>query len=149
MPAIRGVDAKLYYNSGTFAAPVWNEWQCVRSTTLSLTFDSVDASCRGSGGWKLNAPTLSNLEISGDALIDKDDASYLALRLAAYNKTVVDFLVMDGPRASATSDGFRFAGQFSDFSTEQPYDDLQSASFTIQPARSADQPNPVAVTGPL
>ena len=44
MGAKRGLDLKLYRNSGTFGAPNWNEVDNVRDLTLGLTSEEGDAS---------------------------------------------------------------------------------------------------------
>lgn len=151
MGVIRGIDCKIYVNTSVdpdpYANPVWSEWQCVRDATLNLTFDEQDATCRGSGGYRLSSPTLTTLEVTGDAVKDKDDASFIAMEAAAINKSIVDILVLDGARASADTDGWRLDAQFSSFSENQPYEDIVTVDFTLKPARSANAPTPVS--GPL
>lgn len=146
MGEIRGLDCKIYFNSGTYGTPTWAEWACVRDTVLNLTHDEVDSSCRGSGGFRRIATTLSMLEVSGTALKDKDDPSFVALELAARNKTTVDILVMDGVRTSADSDGWRLDGQILNWTENQPFEDIVSVDFSIKPARSENAPT--AVAGP-
>ncbi len=124
MGAIRGIDCKVYFNTGTFVAPTWSEWQCVRDTTLNLTYEEVDATCRGSGGWRQSAISLASLEVSGNAIKEKEDASFVAIETAAKAKTVIDILVLDGPRLSADSDGYRLDAQIFSWNENQPYEDI-------------------------
>jgi hypothetical protein len=154
MPAIAGIDCKVYVNVSTLATaalrratPTWSEWQCVRDSTLALDFNEVDSTCRGSGGYATVSPTTTNLEVTGNAVKDKDDATYIVMELAAVNKTIVDVLVLDGNRANADTDGWRLDGQIMSWSEGQPYQDILTVDFTLKPARS---PNPPAmVSGPL
>lgn len=144
MGAIRGIDCKVYINTGTYGTPVWAEWQCVRDTTINLTYSEADATCRGSGGWKQSAVTLANLEVTGTAIKEKADASFLAMESAAQDLTVMDLLVMDGDRTSASSDGWRFDGQIFTWTENQPFEDIVTVDFTIKPARSANAVLPVS-----
>lgn len=146
MGAIRGIDCKVYINTGTYGTPVWAEWQCVRDTSLNLTYDEADATCRGSGGFRQSAVTLASLEVTGNAIKEKDDASFIAMETAARNKTIMDILVMDGVRTSADSDGWRLDAQIFGWNENQPYEDIVTVDFTIKPARSANAP--AAVAGP-
>lgn len=146
MGAIRGVSCRTYLNTGTYEAPTWVEWLCQRDSTLSMDMGEADASCRGGGGFKMSTPTLTSLEVSGTALKEKDDPTFLAMELAAQGKTIVDVLVMDGPRLDATSDGWRMDAQFFNWSEQQPLEDVVSVDWTLKPARSLNKPK--AVSGP-
>lgn len=146
MGAIRGIDCKVYINTGTYESPTWAEWACVRDTTLNLTYDEADATCRGSGGWRQSAVTLATMEVTGNAIKEKDDASFVAMEAAARAKTVMDILVLDGVRTSADSDGWRLDAQIFSWTENQPYEDIVTVDFTIKPARSANAPT--AVSGP-
>lgn len=131
-------------NSAEYATPTWVEWLCVRDTTLSIDYEEVDATCRGSGGWRQSAISLASLEVSGNAIKEKDDATFLLIEAAAQAKTVIDILVMDGVRTSADSDGYRLDAQIFSWTENQPYEDIVTIDFTIKPARSANAPTPVS-----
>lgn len=144
MGAIRGVECKVYLNTGTYEAPTWAEFLCVKDTTISLDFGEVDATCRGGGGTKQSAVTLTSLEVSGGAIKEKLDPTFLAMEAAAWAKTVVDVLVLDGPRLSADSDGYRFDGQLFTWNENQPIEDIVTVDFTLKPARSLNATAPVS-----
>lgn len=141
MAEIRGIDCTVYFDSGGG----YTEWECVRNTSINLTFDETDATCRGSGGYRQSAVTLATLEVTGDAIKDKADASFLAIEAAAIAKTTLPVLVMDGDRTLATSDGWLFDAQVFSWGEEQNYEDIVTVSFTIKPARGSA---PAKVTGP-
>lgn len=149
MGEIRGVECKIYLNVETtdaYADPDWSEWLCVRDVTLNLTFDETDATCRGGGGFRASAPTLTSIEVTGQAIKEKADAVFIAMELAARTKASVDVLVMDGPRASADADGWRFRGKFFNWTENQPFEDIVMIDFALKPARDANPP--AAVAGP-
>lgn len=149
MTTIRGVACQIYLNvedTDAYADPDWGQFACVRDATLNLTFDEADTTCRGGGGFRTSDPVLTSIEVSGQALKDKDDAVFVAMELAARNKTTIDILVMDGPRASADSDGWRFRGKIFSWNENQPYEDVVTVDFTIKPTNDANPP--AAVSGP-
>jgi hypothetical protein len=154
MPAIRGIDCRVYINVSTLATaalrratPSFVEWACVRDTTLALDFNEVDSTCRGSGGFATVSPTTTNLEVTGNAVKEKDDASFIAMELAAVNKTIMDVLVLDGDRANADTDGWRLDAQIMSWSENQAYQDVLLVDFTLKPARTAFPP--MMVSGPI
>ncbi|HBE68512.1 MAG TPA: hypothetical protein DDW52_10230 [Planctomycetaceae bacterium] len=118
----------------------------MRNTTVNLTFDETDATCRGSGGYRQNAVTVASLEVTGDAVKDKADASFVAIEAAAVAKTTLPMLVMDGDRTVAESDGWQFDGQIFSWEEAQGYEDIVVVSFTIKPARGSA---PALVSGPI
>ena len=146
MGAIRGVECKIYLNTSIYATPTWVEWLCARDSTLSMDMGEADASCRGGGGFKMSAPTLTALEVSGTALKEKEDPTFIAMELAARGNTIVDILVMDGDRTSVDSDGWRLDAQFFNWSEQQPLEDVVAIDWTLKPARSLNKPT--AVSGP-
>ncbi len=146
MGAIRGVECRIYLNTGSYGTPTWAEFVCLKDTTISLDFGEVDATCRGGGGYKQSAVTLTSLEVSGSAIKEKADTTFVAMESAAVGKTVVDLLVMDGVRTSADSDGWRFDGQIFSWTENQPLEDIVTVDFTIKPARSVNAT--AAVSGP-
>jgi len=151
MGAIRGIECVVYFNASInalpYANPLWQVWGCVRDTTLNLTFDEVDASCRGGGGFRASDATLTSIEVTGNALKDKDDAGFVALEALAIAKTSVDVMVLDGLLNSANSSGWRFVGKFFSWSEAQPFEDILKVDFTLKPTRSANPP--VFVEGPI
>lgn len=152
MPSIKGIDCRIYLNTGTFAAPNFQPWACVRSSQINLGFSDVDATCRGSGGYKLSSPTISELEVTGDCVKERDDAVFVAMATAARNKSPVDILVMDGDRTAAAgpngSDGWRMMASFASWNEGQPLDDIVSVEFSLKPTRNADIPGPIPVQSP-
>ena len=50
MPAKLGLDAKLYRNTGTFAAPTWDIIGNVKDLTLNLETGEADVSTRANKG---------------------------------------------------------------------------------------------------
>lgn len=140
MGAIRGIECKIYLNTGTHGSPTWVEWSCARDATFNLTFEEVDATCRGSGGYRQSAITLSAIEVTGNAIKEKADSTFLLMEAAAVAKDVIDVLVMDGSRTDANSDGWRLQAQFFSWVENQAYEDIVTVDWTMKPARDTNPP---------
>jgi hypothetical protein len=142
MAEIRGIDCKVMFDPGTG----YIEWECVRNTSLNLTFDETDATCRGSGGYRQTAVTLASLEVTGDAVKDKADASFLAIEAAAIAKSTLPMRILDGDPTLASTSGWEFDGQVFSWTEDQNYEDIVTVSFTLKPARGSA---PALLTGPF
>jgi len=68
-----GLDAKLYRNTGTFAAPAWNEIKNVKDVTLNLEAGEADVTTRGNAGWKATVATLKDGSIEFEMVWDTAD----------------------------------------------------------------------------
>lgn len=147
MGAIEGLSCKVYRNTGSYGSPVWALWQCVRDTTIDITFDEVDATCRGGGGLRQNAVTLTTIEVSGEAIKEKTDTSFVAMELAARNKAIVDVMVLDGAEDVEGTTGWRFDAHITSWSEAQPVEDIVKVSFTLKPARSENVPTFIEIEG--
>ena len=154
MAAKQGILAKLYINTATGAdyttrnaTPVWSPWQCVRSVDVNLSRENSDSTCRGAGR-RLGTPTLMTFELSGEAIFEVDDPTFVVARDAFWNNTTVEVLALDEDRANATATGYRGPMAFTDFSISQPLDDVITVTFTLVETRElgfqVDQ-----VTGPI
>lgn len=150
MGTIRGVDAKIYLNTETvdpYANEEWTFWETNKEATLNMDFTEADATCRGGGGFKASAPTLTAIEVTGTALKDKSDPVFVAMELAARTKATIDVLVLDGPLASADTDGVRMQAIFTSWNETQTLEDVVNIEFTMKPGRSEHVPE--FVSGPI
>jgi len=140
MGAIIGLECKVYLNTGaSYASPTWTEVDCIQDATLDLQWEEADASSRGSQFRQLVA-SIGTLEVSGSAIRDKDNAAFVALDLAARNKTIVDVVVLDGSILLDESQGYRFEGQVFSWTRNEALADVVAHDFTIKPTLSANAP---------
>ncbi len=117
---------------------------------MNLSFDTVQATCRGAGGFKQNSVTLQQLEVTLTIIKTPSDATFKALQLAARNRTPIDMLVLDGDKAAAAADdvsGYRADLIFSQWQEQQPIADVVKISATLVVARTSNAPTPV--TAPI
>lgn len=102
MSTIIGLDCELFHNSGTYAAPVWGACNAVKDANLEITVNEVDASRRGSGGWRQNETTLKEATLNVTFVKDKADAVFTAIETKFQSNTSMELAVADGPNSAGT-----------------------------------------------
>jgi len=140
MPVRLGLDARLYRNTGTFAAPVWNHVQNVKDVTLNLEAGEADVSTRGTGGWRATVATLKDASVEFEMVWDTADDDFASIRDAFLNRGAVEFAVMDGDIAAPGSQGLRATCMVTTFSRNEPLEEAVTVSVTIKPTFAANPP---------
>ncbi|MCS6921027.1 MAG: phage tail protein [Elioraea sp.] len=135
-----GLDAKLYRNTGTHAAPVWNEIKNVKDVTLNLEAGEADVTTRGNARWRATVATLKDGSIEFDMVWDTEDDDFSAIRDAFLNHTALEFAVMDGDIATAGSQGLRATCAVTNFSRNEALEEAITVSVTVKPTFSANPP---------
>jgi len=65
----------------------------IRDGKFTVSTDSIDATDRGTGGWKVNLPSLRDATLSFKYIYDSADSSYETIRTNAFAGTATAFLV--------------------------------------------------------
>lgn len=141
MAFVLAENAKLYYNTGTYAAPVWSEICNVKDLTLSLEKDEIDVTTRCSGGFKEYADGLLDANVTFNMLYDPADAAFTAIQTAFFAKTSVEFAVMDGvlpPASGNSSSGLRATCMIKSFSRSESLGDALMTDVAIRPVTNDD-----------
>ena len=141
MAVLKGINCKVYYNSGTYGSPTWALVNPVIEVSVNLENSTFDASNRDSN-YRLQLPALTDISVDFRFHKDKADTDFLALETAAQTRANLDLLILDGIQASADSDGWRILGFFSSWTESQPLEDAVTVDATYVPAAVA---NAVAV----
>lgn len=102
MSTIIGLECELFHNSGTYAAPVWGACNAVKDANLEITVAEVDASRRGSGGWRQNETTLKEATLNVTFVKDKADTVFNAIETAFQANAAMELAVLDGSNAVGT-----------------------------------------------
>ncbi len=89
----------------------------------------------------------SNLTIEGTAVVDKDDAAYSVVRDAAWNRTVLDVIVLDGPEIKPRPMAGECRSRSAVGRRSSRTRNIVTNGFTMKPARSAFPPE--QVSGPI
>ncbi len=136
-----GLDAKLYRNTATPAAPTWNEISNVKDVTLSLEAGEADVTTRGNGGWRATVGTLKDGSVEFEMVWDTEDDDFGAIRDAFLNRAAVEFAVMDGPIAVAGSQGLRAICMITNFSRNEALEEAITVSVTAKPTYAVIPPS--------
>jgi hypothetical protein len=102
MATIIGLDCELAHNSGSYATPSWANCDAVKDANLEITVNEVDASRRGSGGWRQNETTLKEASLNVTFVKDKDDTVFIAIETAFQANNSMELAVLDGANAVGT-----------------------------------------------
>ena len=135
-----GMEAKLYWNSGTYAVPTWEEMGNVKDVTLNLEKGEADVTTRANDGWRATLGTLKEGSIEFEMVWDTDDAGFLALKDAYFNDTAIEMAVMDGDVAASGSQGLRASFSVTNFSRSEPLEEAIGVSVTLKVTYSANAP---------
>jgi hypothetical protein len=135
-----GLDAKLYRNTGTFPAPVWNEIKNVKDVTLNLEAGEADVTTRGNAGWRATVATLKDGSVEFEMVWDTADDDFAAIRDAFLNKTSIELAVLDGEVTVTGTQGLRATFMVTKFTRSEPLEEAITASVTVKPTYSANSP---------
>ncbi|MHB8973306.1 MAG: hypothetical protein ACYC3X_24050 [Pirellulaceae bacterium] len=145
-----GLDAKMFRNTGTHAAPVWNEIKNVRDVTLSLETGEADATTRGNNGWRATVATLKDGSVEFDMVWDSNCSLQIGAhsvgKLPLGNRNVIR---PERLEVLAKQQRYRGMSLTSAADTEQPLRNGESDATTHQQANK--QPTKVfpITTAPL
>lgn len=135
-----GMEGKLYRNTGTYAAPVWDEVTTVKDLTLNLEKGEADVTTRANGGWRATIGTLKDASIEFQLVWDSLDASFDAIRTAFFSNTPIEFAVMDGDITNAANEGLRATFDIFNFTRNEALEEAIVVDVTIKPTYSANAP---------
>ena len=135
-----GMEAKLYRNTGTYAAPTWVELTNVKDLTLNLEAGEADVTTRGNAGWRATVATLKDGSIEFEMVWDTADANFTAIQDAFFNNTDIEFAVMDGDVASSGSQGLRATMSITSFSRSEALEEALMVSVNAKPTYAVNAP---------
>ena len=136
-----GMEAKLYRNTGTYAAPTWVEMLNVKDLTLNLEASEADVTTRGNAGWRATIAALKDGSIEFEMVWDTSDADFTAIKDAFFGNTSVEFAVMDGDITTTGSQGLRAEMSITNFSRSEPLEEAIGVSVTAKPTYATDAPS--------
>lgn len=141
MAHVLGMDAKLYYNTGSYASPTWTLIDNVRDLTLNLERGDTDITTRGGGGWRQSVATLADGSVDFGMVWDNTDTVFTAIKNAFINNTVVEFLVLDGLVATSGSQGLRASMAITSFSRNEGLEDALTVDVSAKTAYADNAPS--------
>lgn len=138
MAIVVSENAKLYYNSGSYASPTWVEVTLAKDVTLNMEKSDIDVTTRGSGGFTEYANGLIDAGIDFSMLYNTADASFAAIRTAFFSKTNVEMLVLDGPESTTGSQGLRANMLVGGFTRNETLGEALMVDVTMKPVANDD-----------
>lgn len=135
-----GMEARLYRNTGTYAAPTWVEVANVKDLTLNLEKGEADVTTRANLGWRATVGTLKDGSIEFEMIWDASDAGFTAIQQAFFTNTPIEFAVMDAPIAQTGAQGLRASFSITKFSRSEPLEEAISVSVTAKPTYADHAP---------
>lgn len=131
-----GMEAKIYYNSGTYAVPIWNVMGNAKDVNLNLEKATADGTTRDNNGWRAWIASLIDGTVDFEALWLSRNAGFKVIKRAFFKNETLEMAIMDGDIATAGSEGLRAKMIVSNMSRAEPLEDGISASVTLKPAVS-------------
>jgi len=135
-----GMDAKLYRNTGTYAAPTWVEVSNVKDVTLNLEKGEADVTTRANAGWRATVGTLKDASIEFQMVWDTVDAGFDAIRQAFFGNTPLEFAVMDGDITDPDSEGLRATFDIFNFTRNEALEEAILVDVSIKPTYADNAP---------
>lgn len=133
-----GYEGKLYYKVGGIAGGgSWTELTNVRDVTINSEDTEVDVTTRASGGHRAVVQGLRTYTIEFEMVWDTSDTGFNALRDAFLNRTAIGIKAFE----LAAGQGPQFDGVVLTMTRNEPLDDVDTASITVKPTRSATAPS--------
>lgn len=136
--ALVGYEGVLKYKvGGQDAGGSWVELLNCTNPKMSNSADTADSSTRGSEGYKTTEPTLIDLGLTFEMIIDSGDADFAAFRAAFYARTMIGIQYYD----EDGGDGVQADFKITSFEQAQDLADVQKVSVEMKPCRSDTAPS--------
>ncbi len=137
---VLGMNCKLYRNTGTYGVPVWTLMGNAKDVSFSLEKGEADVTTRANNGWRATVGTLKDASIEFEMVWAPGDAGFTAIQSAFLGDTSIEFLVLDGPVATAGSQGLRALMQVMTFSRNEALEEAVTVSVSLKPTYSSNAP---------
>jgi hypothetical protein len=143
-----GFEAKLYFcAAGIGGTPTWTELATVKDVTLNVQATEADVSTRANAPWKAVIGGLKEANIEFDMPWDTAATGFSALRDAFLNSTAIGLAVMDGPIATAGSQGLWADCAILKFDRQEKLAEDLTVSISAKPTYSANAPQWKTIAG--
>lgn len=136
-----GQDCKIYYCvAGIGGTPEWSELGNVREVNTNCQKGEADVTTRGNNGWKATAGTTKDASIDFEMVWDPGNAGFTAIQTAFMANSTIGIAAMDGPIATAGSQGLWADCAVTNFSRQEPLEGAVTVKVTVKPTYSANAP---------
>src|SRR4051794_30097558 len=115
-----GKNARLYYNSASPGSPTWVAIGNVRDVKIDFDKKDADAATRDTGGVEAYLGTFIACPIDFQMNHNTADAGWQALKASFFNFSAIELLVLDGPKETTGSQGWRCPYECMKFAKGEP-----------------------------
>jgi len=132
----RGLDGKVYRNTGTWAAPTYVEITFVQDVDITIDRDEMESDDRGTDftGF-MYGNKKAGVELNLSYL--NDDPAYALLRDAFLNGTLIELAIMDGDITTSENEGLHAEFEVASFGRPEPKDGEMMTKITVKPGAKA------------
>ena len=135
-----GMEARLYRNTGTYAAPTWVEVTNVKDVTLNLEKGEADVTTRANQGWRATVGTLKDASVEFQMVWDTADTAFAAIQQAFFNNTPIEFAIMDGDITDPAAEGLRATFDIFNFTRNENLEEAIMVDVSIKPTYADNAP---------
>lgn len=135
---LKGIGAKLYYNSATFGSPTWVALTIVRDVTMNRKATTADVLTRSTRAMR-KVPTTFDISITGSWLADVDDTGYLVVRTAFLAGSTLDVMCLTGVSTNNGEEGWRYEALVADMTQDQGAQNVMYENFELWPHAESTQ----------
>lgn len=140
MPATQvnwiGLDMFLYWNTGTFASPVWTLVDNCQDLKRAMSRSEAELNSRKSTD-VMKEPGLKEKVFNFSMINDETDTNFTGLRTAEEGRTVVEFAFANGAIATSGTTYTRQETKIFGWEEEQPLTGGVATSITVKPNKGA------------
>jgi hypothetical protein len=129
---VLGKDCVAYQNTGTFGTPVWSAQPQIVDVKTPIDNELSEGSRRAGGGMRQWAATLTDFAITFKMVWNLGDTNFASLLAAAYGRTEVDMIFLDGSQASGSHQGPRLSSTFAKFERTEDLNGLVMADCAVK-----------------
>ena len=126
-----GKDAKVYRNTGTWAAPVWSEVSVLSNVSNNVEKNQATYQ-RRSDDWIKTRGTGKDATVEIELPHASSDANIRALRRSLLADEPVELLIMSKTRTTAGAEGLRATFECVTKNRAEPIDGILMDSFTLK-----------------
>lgn len=128
-----GLNAKAYYNSGTYGSPTWVLTSNVGDVNVTDEMNTTSIQVRSQGGFEVEVAGLRKVAFEFSMVYDQGDSAQTALRSAYAARTKTDFLFLDQAQATSGSSGLRVLGLLTKFARQEKINEALMVDVRIAP----------------
>lgn len=138
MATLVGYEGVLKYKiNGQDDGGSWVEMLNCTNPKMANAADTADSSTRAGEGYKTTEPTLIDLTLTFEMVIDSGDTDFAAFRTAFYARTMIGIQYYD----EDGGDGVQADFKITSFEQSQDLSDVQKVSVEMKPCRSDTAPS--------